>query len=67
MSIYDATLFSITGGWDIFDRARGVSDHIQELMAEEGEPDMPILLELEKAKRLIDEAELICQRIMAEM
>jgi hypothetical protein len=67
MSALDAMVFTISGGWDIFDRARGVSDHIQDLMQEEGEPDMPVLLELEKAKRLIDEAEVICQRILAEM
>ncbi|HVP20407.1 MAG TPA: hypothetical protein VMS73_00950 [Anaerolineaceae bacterium] len=67
MSVYDATVFSISGGWDGFDRARGISEYIQGLMKEEGEPDISVVLELEKAIRLIDEAEVICQKVMSEM
>jgi hypothetical protein len=92
MGIAEAASFTIGGGWDVFDRARSVADHLEHLIHEdieeygdpiefhEGEddlfgkisphffdPNQERIFELERAKALIDEAELIMQNILAEI
>ena len=78
MGTGDAMAFATTGGWRVFDQARGIADHIQELMEKEPAPiefhgdhlydaDQERRDELARAKQLLDDDELILQKVLAEV
>ena len=76
----NAVAFAISGGWDVFDKSRGVVEHIEDILeAERAENDDPIIEwhedhyfdpdqelreKLVRAKALMDEAEVLCQEVL---
>ncbi len=82
MSIADAMAFTVTGGWDVFDKCLSVPEHIEHLLetdrSDNGDPivewqgdqyvdpDQKIRDDLARARELIDEARLLCQQCMSE-
>ncbi len=82
MSTADCAAFTVTGGWDVFDRASGVADWIEEhieqpieyhpgdgLFAEAHlfDPNEQARLNLQRARELISEACTLCQGAMAAL
>jgi hypothetical protein len=79
----NAIAFAIRGGWDVFDDTRSVVEHIENLFeAERAETDAPLIEwhgdhyfdpdqelrdKLARAKTLMDEAEVLCQEVMASI
>jgi len=79
----NAIVFATRGGWDVFETTRSVVDHIENLLeAERTDSDTPIIEwhgdhyydpdqelreKLARAKTLMDEAELLCQEVLASV